>query len=195
VAPPGRQEVACEALAARWKAFRDRAAFEELFELLRPRIEGLLYGLLGGDVEEVRDARQEVLTDLLEAIDRFDGRSSLWTFCYRLTKNVAVDRLRSERRRRLRERRAAILAFPVAEGERGEAPDAALLRDGERERLLASLGRLEEGDRRILLMRASGGLSAAEMAEALDIEEGAARTRLYRARERLKAAWEDCDGR
>jgi RNA polymerase sigma-70 factor, ECF subfamily len=71
--------------------------------------------------------------------------------------------------------------------DRGTSPSGRVIRDEARERVRVAMGRLPEGDRKILAMRNIEVLSMAEIAESLGISEGAAKVRHMRALRRLQS--------
>jgi RNA polymerase sigma-70 factor (ECF subfamily) len=68
----------------------------------------------------------------------------------------------------------------------GTSPSGRAIREEDRARALALLGRLEESDRRVLELRHLHGLTIAAIASALEIGVGAAQMRYLRALERLR---------
>jgi RNA polymerase sigma-70 factor (ECF subfamily) len=82
-----------------------------------------------------------------------------------------------------------------AEGHRlvagGTSPSGRVIRDEARERVRVAMGRLAEGDRKVLAMRHIEALSMAQIAEILGITEGAAKVRHIRALRRLQSLLED----
>ncbi len=64
---------------------------------------------------------------------------------------------------------------------------------GERELLLAALGSLSDDDRELLLLVAWEGLTTAEVAQVLELSQGAVAVRLHRARRRLEQAHDGGD--
>ena len=73
----------------------------------------------------------------------------------------------------------------------GTSPSRRLIREELRRRVQAAMDRLSERDRAILVMRHLEELSAAEVAAALGISEGAVRVRLLRALSRLRNLLDD----
>jgi RNA polymerase sigma-70 factor (ECF subfamily) len=71
--------------------------FEDL-EAFRPELTSYAYRLLGSPFE-AEDAVQESLVRAWKAVDRFEGRSSLRTWLYRITTNVCFDMLKGRDRR------------------------------------------------------------------------------------------------
>src|SRR5688500_6428337 len=64
----------------------------------RRELTGYCYRMLGSGVE-AEDAVQETLVRAWKAIDRFEGRSSVRSWLYRIASNVCIDMLRAPQRR------------------------------------------------------------------------------------------------
>src|SRR5262252_3619179 len=67
-------------------------------EPYRRELTGFCYRMLGAG-SEAEDAVQETLVKAWSSYDRFEGRSSVRTWLYRIANNVCVDMLRSPQRR------------------------------------------------------------------------------------------------
>src|SRR5687767_15954044 len=78
----------------------------------RSALTGHCYRMLGSAVD-ADDAVQETMVRALRSLERFDGRSSLRTWLYRIATNVCLDAL-SDRKRRVR---------PIDEGAVGTPDD------------------------------------------------------------------------
>jgi RNA polymerase sigma-70 factor (ECF subfamily) len=170
----------------------DPAAFARLVRLH----EGMVFNLsarLLGDADEARDVAQEVFLQVYRMLGRFEGRSSLRTWIYR----IAVNRCHNRRRfwhRRHRDREQALdegLAGREALGGGGGASGASPYDEAVRReragRVQAALLELRFEHRSVLLLREVEGLTCAEVAVALGIPEGTVKSRLSRAREALRA--------
>lgn len=167
----------------------DPAAFARLVALHESMVFNLAARLLG-DGEEARDVAQEVFLQVYRTLGRFEGRSSLKTWIYRIVVNQCHNRRRFWHRRG-RDREEALdegLAAPDRFG--GGAWRASPYQQavaGERARRVqrALLG-LRFDQRTVLVLREIEGLSCEEVAGALGIPEGTVKSRLSRAREALR---------
>jgi RNA polymerase sigma-70 factor, ECF subfamily len=186
---------------------RDEAAFAELMHtygagMLRV---ARMYVSSRAVAEEVV---QEAWLGVLKGIDRFEGRSSLKTWLFRIVANTA-------KTRGVRESRSAPFSSFAGE-EAGVSPDRFLGADQRfpghwavppaswagipDERLLAAetmdiirrtIERLPASQRAVLTLRDLEGLSADEVCNALDLTETNGRVLLHRARAKVRAALEE----
>jgi RNA polymerase sigma-70 factor (ECF subfamily) len=188
VAAPGQDRLLVE---------RCRAGDPEAFARLVALHEGMVYNLaarLLGDGEEARDVSQDVFLQVYRTLGRFEGRSSVKTWIYRIVVNQCHNRRRFWRRRArgqsrpLEELTAADEARLAAAG-----PDAAASpfdRVDRAERAVQvqrALLTLSFAHRAVLLLRDAEGLSCEAVAEALSLPVGTVKSRLARAREALRA--------
>jgi RNA polymerase sigma factor (sigma-70 family) len=111
--------------------------------------------------------------------ERADARPWL----YGIATRVISDHLRTGRRDALL--RAALPGPRPAELPTEEISDRLAARE-QRPQLVRALHRLSESDRELVLLIAWADLSYAEVAQALDIPEGTVRSRLHRARAKLR---------
>jgi RNA polymerase sigma-70 factor, ECF subfamily len=138
---------------------------------------------LTGDREGLEDLAQEVFLRLFRALPHFRGQAQVSTFLYRIMVNLVND----EFRRRQKARRAS----PIEEEERtlehsAPGPLELLEQSQRQEAVEAALLRLDPRDRAILTLHYQEGRAYEEIAAILDAPLGTVKTRLYRARERLK---------
>ena len=164
----------------------DPLAFARLVELH----EGMVFNLsarLLGDPEEARDVAQEVFLQVYRMLGRFEGRSSLKTWIYRIAANQCHNRRRFWHRRR-RDREEGLEAVPAeAAGAGGGSSPYEEARLGERaRRVQAALLQLSFEHRLVLVLREVEGLTCEEVAAALGVPEGTVKSRLSRAREAMR---------
>jgi RNA polymerase sigma-70 factor (ECF subfamily) len=157
--------------------------------------EGLVYNLaarLLGDPEEAKDVSQDVFLQVYRMLHRFEGRSSLKTWIYRIVVNQCRNRQRWWKRRR-RDKALPIEDMTAADSaklcaDRPDGPEEALTRREQGQRVQRALLRLSLDHRAVLLLREVEELSGAEIAQALGVAEGTVKSRLARAREALREA-------
>ncbi|MBP6774491.1 MAG: sigma-70 family RNA polymerase sigma factor [Gemmatimonadaceae bacterium] len=173
-----------------------------VLESHRAALTGHCYRMLGS-VVDADDAVQDTMLRALRALDRFDGRSSLGTWLYRIATNVCLDFL-SSRERRMR---------PMEMGPVGTTedtlttlpsthwlepvPDAlaipsdhdpherAVLRESVRLAFVSALQHLPPRQRAVLILTQVLNWSAAEVAECLEMTTAAVNSALQRARATL----------
>jgi RNA polymerase sigma factor (sigma-70 family) len=137
------------------------------------------------DPEDAADAAAETFLVAWRRLGEvpIGGSERLWL--YGVARRVLANQNRAERRRsRLGERLAEVLRTELAthDGSTGEGAE-----------LMRATGKLAEEDRELLLLVSWEGLSPSEAAKVIGVSPLAARTRLHRARRRLRAAVEEAD--
>lgn len=170
-----------------------KAGNEDAFAVLVQQNQGRIYNLalrMTGNPDDALELSQEAFFNAWKGLDRFQGDSSFATWLYRLTSNVCIDFLRRQRRRNTI---SMTVSLDEEEGLRqAELPDYRFAPETEvgRRELLEAIWRgmaaLPEVYRQVLAMREMAGLSYAEIARRLDLEEGTVKSRLARARIALR---------
>jgi RNA polymerase sigma-70 factor (ECF subfamily) len=150
---------------------------------------GRVYGLALRTLrhrQDAEDATQAVWERALSGVERFRGESQLSTWLFRITMNVCLTRLETERRRP-----AAWLGSDddVLDWVVDDSPDPERRTLGGEARLAVerAIGQLEPPFRVTILLREVEGLSYDEIAEVLDVPINTVKTRLYRARLELQS--------
>lgn len=142
------------------------------------------------DRPEAEEAVQEAYLKAFAAFDSFNGQSTFSTWLTRITVNEALGRRRSrERHRRRLEDRGVSLIEDYREAlmpDAREDADEALMRRQVAGLLEGAIARLPEPFRTVFVLREVNELSAEETAEALGIGVPTVKTRLFRARRRLR---------
>ncbi len=185
---------------------------DALARLLRA-YQGRLYSIcfrMVRDENEARDLTQEAIVKVLEGLESFDGRSKLSTWMIRVTLNCCLSHLRRQKLRRH--------ASLDGEGETAVPPgtgwghgagvgagawrpevgrpgsELTPARRVERVELcsivLRALGTLEPEMRAVLILRDMQDLDYNLIGEVLGVPIGTVKSRLFRAREALRAAAE-----
>ena len=167
----------------------DGFAFSRLVALHEGMVVNLSQRLLG-DREEARDLAQDVFLQVFRTLGRFQGRSSLKTWIYRITVNQCRNRQRWWRRRR-RDRAVSLEQLNptdearLASGQGTPAFEHVARREAA-QRVQAALLGLSFDHRSILVLREVEGMRCDEIAATLGVPEGTVKSRLARAREQLR---------
>ena len=177
----------------------DPDAWGRLIESYQVRIFSICVRMVR-DRELASDPTQDAFIKIIKGLDTFDDRARLSTWVYRVTVNVCLSKLRSEKLRRHASLEAMASAGNRHTDGRSELgfaqhrePEAHLgiEHEEEREQMLAALDTLSDEHRAILTLRDGRGLEYEQIAEVLDIPVGTVRSRLFRARAALRQALDD----
>jgi RNA polymerase sigma-70 factor (ECF subfamily) len=168
-------------------AHGDENAFRALYRLLGPSAYGLALRVTR-DEHLAQDVLQEAFADVWAQAGRFDpAASSARAWVVMLTHRRAVDRVRREQSDR---DRAARWATTSREREHDGVAEVVALR-AEHRAVRAALDGLTPLQREALELAFLGGLTHTEVAAALDIPLGTAKTRIRDALRSLRAALEE----
>jgi RNA polymerase sigma-70 factor (ECF subfamily) len=151
----------------------DGRVFEELVAAHERMVLRTAYRLLGR-LEDAQDAAQEVFLRLFRSLGRIEGDPQPWL--YRVTVNVCNDHHRKW--------------MPVTELDEHRAdpapdPEHAVTLDERKRLLMDGLAILGERERASVVLRDIEGLSTAETAAILGVEEGTVRSHISTARVKL----------
>jgi RNA polymerase sigma-70 factor (ECF subfamily) len=180
----------------------DEGAYQRLVEPHRSELQAHCYRMLGS-VHDAEDALQEALLRAWRALPKFEGRSSLRSWLYRIATNTSLDAIEKRPKRVLPVDYGPPIDphdgpyLPLAESVWVEPyPDETLgLEDGyaapearyeQREAVelafIAALQHLPATQRAVLILREVLGFSAKEVAEMLDTTTASVNSALQRAR-------------
>lgn len=180
-----------------------RGAEMEELERYRAELTGYAYRMLGSAFE-AEDAVQESLVRAWRALDRFEGRSALRTWLYKITTNVCLDMLKG-RNRRARpmdlgpaSTADTVLSPPLPEitwiepvpesvllPRQADPAEVAVGRESVRLALITALQRLPARQRAVLILREVLRWKADEVAELLETSTASVNSALQRARATL----------
>ncbi len=165
----------------------ERQALEELFRRYRQPAYRVAYRLLGNEADAL-DAVQEGFVKALTHLHGFQGRSSFKTWLLRVVSNAALDLGRQRGRREALSLEAAQAGeSDNASLQTTEEPGRGLQRADQRVLLDRALATLSEAQRQTFVLYADAGLSYREVAEAMGTSIGTVMSRLYYARQKLRA--------
>jgi len=178
------QDISLQALQA-----GDRVEFARLVDAYSAQIYRLALKMTG-DEQDAEDVLQTTFLKALQAIGKFEGRSSLSTWLYRIAVNETLMLLR-------RQKPTISVAMDYEDDENEIQyptqftdwcclPEDELLSTEAKEHLDQAIRRLPEKLQVVFLLRDIEGLSIRETGEALGLTETAVKTRLLRARLNLR---------
>lgn len=169
----------------------DRTAFVRLVELYEGQVYNLALKLLH-DEDEAEDVLQETFLNAYRGLATFEGRSKLSTWIYRIATNASLMRLRKNRGQ------AATVSLEESTDLEGwqptlrelidwsGMPDEVLLSEEARRVMDEAVAALPESLRVVFVLRDIEDLSAAETGEILGLSIPAVKSRLHRARLKLR---------
>lgn len=166
----------------------DKAAFAELVDRTSGKVFNLAFRMLNNE-QDAEDVLQETYLKALKALPGFEGRSSVSTWLFRIAANEALMVLRKRKK-----------GFHVVEMEEKDdedegtleivdwccLPENELITGESRAKLQQAVDRLSTPLKLVFLLRDVEGFSGQETAEILGIRENAVKTRLVRARLKLR---------
>lgn len=161
------------------------------FETLLRQHEKMVYNLclrMTGDREEAFDLSQETFIKAWHGISLFQQDSKFTTWLCRIASNTCIDYLRKQKRRK-------VVSLTVEQEEKtqqqdiaDESLDPAYLAEKAADHALVqeAFRKLPEDDRIILSLRAIEDMSYQEIGEALELKPGTVKSRIARAREKIR---------
>lgn len=169
----------------------DAAAFEALVRRHGGRLLSVVRRIVAND-EDARDAVQDCFLSAFKALNDFDGRSQLGSWLHRIAVNCALQKLRTSRRKPLRNIDELLPAF-TEDGHRAnpggpwpETGEAVLVRKEMRAVVKGAIDELPDDYRTVLVLRDIEGLDTSEAADTLGVSTAVVKTRLHRARQALR---------
>ncbi len=166
-------------------------AFEELVLRFQPRVKSIVRGILRQS-NDTEDVCQQVFTKVFISLKKFDFRSAVATWIYKIAVNECYDHIRKQKVRK------AVLLADLSEEEQawvenmdvvGAAGRAGPAQQAEfRELTEKLLALVSHEDRTLLVLKEMEGYSVQELAAILGLNENTVKVRLFRARQKLLAA-------
>jgi RNA polymerase sigma-70 factor (ECF subfamily) len=171
----------------------ESTALAALMTELRPHIERQLLRYPVTE-EDRRDLLQATLMQVFRRIGSFRGESSFSTWLFRVTANEALMLMRSQRRHRARLVEGLELedlsALPAANDAAADHSDVGLANQQRDARIREALAELPQDYRDVVFAHYHLDLGLQEIADRFDLTESAVRSRLHRARTRLRGILE-----
>lgn len=171
----------------------DAAALDHVLRTIRPHVERQLLRYPVSD-EDRRDLLQATLMQIVRRLGSFRAESSFSTWLFRVTANEALMLMRSRRRHRARVVEGLdweeLATLPSMNDNEAPPIDAAAETRERDARVRDALSELPEDYRDVVVAHYHMDLGLQEIADKLAITESAVRSRLHRARTRLRTLLE-----
>lgn len=163
-------------------------AFRDLYELYRDRVYNTAFRVVG-NASDAADVSQEVFLTIFRKIGEFQFSSRFFTWLYRITVNLSIDR-----KRRIRSAPQAVGEgaghgpnLAALEDEGTPAPDAWADAEFLEQKVQRSINRLSPKLRAIVVLRYIEGLAYADIAKVMSCSIGTVKSRLNRAHRNLES--------
>jgi RNA polymerase sigma-70 factor, ECF subfamily len=180
-------------LVQKWQK-GDTAAIEKLVCKYQGRIYNLILKICSNP-DDAAELMQDTIVKVLENVDKFESRSSFYTWAFRIAVNLTLN----FRKRKATVGFTSLDAEHTADDEQAKQGLGAILSDNKSpdpsqvaenkelcDLVQKGLGQLDEEYRAIIVLRDIEGMDYEQIAEVLNIELGTVKSRLSRARAALR---------
>lgn len=170
------------------------AAMERLIVKYQDRIYNVVFKMCGNR-DDAAELTQDIFVKFIEKINTFQGRSAFYTWLFRIAVNMTLNfckrRFKVVNRsldepvgEQMDQAKQSLGSFLVDKN--AVEPSVMAQRKEVAEIISLALGKLDDSQRMVLILRDIEGMSYAEVADSLDIELGTVKSRLSRARSNLR---------
>ena len=176
----------------------DSEALEQLIIKYQNRIYNVILRMCR-NTDDAAELTQETFVKIIQKINEFEGRSSFYTWAFRIAVNLTLNycqrssrldlkSLDIEEKDRSRQTRRKLKELLTDDN----CPDPAVMAQNKElcDIVMQSLMKLDEAHRAVVVLRDIEGMNYARIAEVLDIELGTVKSRLSRARSNLRKIME-----
>jgi RNA polymerase sigma factor (sigma-70 family) len=195
VSGTSRLEAASDRELVAWSRNGDMSAYDELIRRYQERVYSTIYHMTSNH-EDAADLVQEAFVKAWQALKRFKGDSSFYTWIYRIAVNRTLNFLKARKNR--------VIKLSLSDLDAGVENDPELVAlishqtprrnvnlTELQEKLNEALQQLSESHRTVVVMHDIQGVPHDEIAEVLDCKPGTVRTRLFYARKQLQGILAD----
>ena len=170
------------------------SAMERLVVKYQDRIYNVILKICS-NADDAAELTQETFVKVIENIDKFEGRSSFYTWAFRIAVNLTLNYCK-------RSAKLAPRSLDAEEDEGGgqakrvlkeflnddSSPDPAVVAQNRElyKLTVKALMKLDDGHRAVVILRDIEGMNYAQIAEVLGVELGTVKSRLSRARSKLR---------
>jgi RNA polymerase sigma-70 factor (ECF subfamily) len=171
----------------------DSDAMEQLILKYQNRIYNVILKICA-DPDDAAELTQETFVKVIENIDKFQGKSKFYTWAFRIAVNLTLNYCQKNAKldissldaEKVEESRTAQALKEFLEDD--NSPDPVSVAENKElcDLTIKALLKLDESQKAIVVLRDIEGMNYAQIAEVLNIELGTVRSRLSRARGRLR---------
>ena len=164
----------------------DDNAFRFLFDHYFQMMYHLAFRMTA-NAQDAEEVAQDTFIRLFHAREKIDPESKLSTYLYRITTNLALNKIRDHKRKALfsMERLKEALSWDIA-SDNSKSPDKEVERLEQETLVQKALDELPEKQKTAILLRRYEELSYEEIAAVMHISISAVETLLFRARQSLR---------
>jgi len=163
----------------------DRAAYAEIVLCYQDRIYNLCAHLLGNRAE-AEDMAQATFLKAYRNLEKFQPRSALYTWLYRIAVNTCLDHLRRPFFESIFRRSASGEETRLDHPSAMPSPEENMENQQLQTAILQALGKLSPKLRAVIVLKEIEGLAYEEIATTLEISLGTVKSRISRARRELQ---------
>ena len=179
----------------------DQTAFEVLVRQYQGKAYAIAYNMCSGDSEEARELTQEAFLRAFRSLKNFRGKSSFYTWFYRILINTCLDsrRRRSKwegvfsfwRRDKHEKASSSDMSAEYRDPKEYSNPMAALNNKQLAQEIRQALASLPEKQRVVFQMKVLHGMRIREIAEIMGSAEGTVKSHLFRATHFMRQALQE----
>ncbi|MBN1520910.1 MAG: sigma-70 family RNA polymerase sigma factor [Candidatus Aureabacteria bacterium] len=160
----------------------ERDAYEDIIKRYQAKICSVCYSVVH-NYADAQDLSQDVFLRAYENLSKFSGKSSFYTWLYRIAKNVSID----FRRKHGKVTKVELIeGLNTGESDKGPSGPREDLNEKELGKVIReAIDELPEEQKEVIILREINGLSYNEITETLGCSEGTVMSRLHYARKKL----------
>lgn len=168
----------------------DRHAFDELIQPYASKVYNIALSMLG-DENDALDASQDTFLKVYRYIRKFNGKSSFYTWVYRITYNTCLDILKKRKKNYSYSIDNKIYAsdgeeFDIQIVDPSPLPEDIIIKNETSQTVRMLISKLKPDYSAVVILRDIQGLSYDEIADILDLSVGTVKSRISRGRFALK---------
>lgn len=155
--------------------------YERLIQQYHPNVFRTAMGLLHNK-EDAEEVTQDVFIKVYQSLSTFTGKSAFSTWLYRITVNTSLNFIRKKKRQKIWVNLSSLFQQPSAD----KQPEILVSEKSEKEIIQRAIESLQEKQRIAFVLAKYEELPQKQVAQVMDITEGAVEQLLLRAKTNLK---------